>query len=176
MSGNQAYLVNSHIERAAVESSVQMSMPQGQNRLNDFSPEYVLNMHSLKMDDTSDPLVLVVLESLPNVGFDQVDFLNVTSGQLDAADPNLSSDNIFLKCDLGINGCDLWRNSALDTVSKKLYIQSHVVDAQHGYGDMYLTEIGFSYSVTGRVTWYTNVVGSPLWYGYSGMQFVHFVV
>lgn len=175
MSGNEAYVISSNIDGGAVVSSQKMSMPQGQNRLNEFSPETFVNLHSLKMDDTSEPLVLVLLESLPNVGFDQVDFLNLTSGQLDAANPNLMSDNIVLKCDLGINGCDMWRNSALDDVNKKLYFQAHVVDEKHGYGDLYLVEMGFSYSITGRVTWYTNVIGSALWYGYSGMQFVRFV-
>ena len=178
-----------------------MSMPQGVR--SGFSPETFINMHVLKMDEEAEPKVIVLLESLDRVGFDEVNFLNTTTGSLETievmidsyfsligrmkqsnisqtllsyAQGSLISENLLFKCDTDLNACDLWRVSALDAANKKLYFQAHLIDGMSGEPlGIHLVEIGFSYSrATGRLTWYINTKPQELWYGNSGFQFVRF--
>lgn len=171
MGASDAFLMSSSFETRSVSSWVTMAMPEGDN--SGFSPETVVNMHMVTIDNDA-PRVMVIMESMHNLGFDQVSFLDTTTGQLDCKQCNMMSDLIELACDTNINACDKWRVSAWDADNGLLYFQAHSTSMET-YGEIHLTTMGFDHNAaTGNLNWYTNV-GQELWYGLSGFQFVKLV-
>ena len=69
MGASDAFLMSSSLKSGNVSSWTTMAMPQGDN--SGFSPETVTNMHLVKVD-SGPAKVMVLMESLHNVGFDQV--------------------------------------------------------------------------------------------------------
>lgn len=72
MAASDAYLMSSSLESGNKTSWIKMAMPQGDN--SGFSPETIINMHMVKVDN-GPAKVLVMMESLANTGFDQVSHL-----------------------------------------------------------------------------------------------------
>lgn len=170
MGASDAFLMSSSLKSGNVSSWTTMAMPQGDN--SGFSPETVTNMHLVKVD-SGPAKVMVLMESLHNVGFDQVSFLDTTTGQLDCKECNLMSEGIEFMCQDDINACDLWRVSAWDPVNKQLYFQGHGA-TEDDAGTPLMVVMGFDTAVNGALTWWTNVI-NPLQFGLSGFQFVQTV-
>lgn len=167
-SGNNWYSCMSSLSTKIVSNWTLMAMPQGDK--SGFSPETLINMHYLKLQASKPAYIVVLLESLDNVGFDQVNYLNTRTGQLEYLESNLMSDGIVFECNTNMNDCDKWRVSAYDPVYNRLYFQGHSPT-----GEVHLNVMGFSTNVnTGALNWYTNILES-IWFGYSGFQWVGFL-
>jgi hypothetical protein len=164
---NQAYHTSSDLDAKTMAPWTLMAMPKGSN--SGFAPQTVINMHMTKVDN-GPAKVMVIMESLDNVGFDQISFLDTTTGQLDCKECNLMDADIVFECQMGINTCDLWRVSAWDPVYKRLYYQAHTNE-----GDTVMATTGFDTAINGALTWWTNKSANPMPFGLSGFQWVPFV-
>ena len=168
MAASDAYLISSSLDKKTVGTWLKMAMPQGDN--SGFSPETVVDMFMTKVD-TGATKVMVMMESLHNLGFDQISFLDTTTGKLDCKECNLMDEYIEFACDTGINACEKWAVAAWDPDAQLLWYQAHSTDMED-YGQLRFTQTGFSPNkATGNLNWWTNV-GPELFFGLSGFQWV----
>jgi hypothetical protein len=70
MGAADAFLMSSSFQTREVSAWIKMAMPQGDN--SGFSPETIVNMHMATLTEGEAPQVMVIMESLHNLGFDEV--------------------------------------------------------------------------------------------------------
>ena len=84
--GTPAYLQKTDMTTFEVSSRTQMHLPKSlkfdMNLQNSFSPETFLSAHVVKVNSTAPSQLMVTLESLDDVGFDLITFLDTTTGDL----------------------------------------------------------------------------------------------
>jgi len=169
--GSLAYYKTSDLKE--VKSMLQMKMPGNMNGKDGFSPQTFTNLHLVKLDGPDAPAsLLVVMESLHNVGFDQLTLLNTTTGELGQLVTNLMDYDLEFSCQDGINACDLWRVTAWDAANSIMYFQAHST-AGDNVGEPMLAMMGVDHTQRGKLSWYVNTLGK-LQFGLSGFQFVEF--
>lgn len=151
----------------------------------DFSTQTFTNALLIRLDDTSardtaaqdtaEPRVLLTAQSLNDAGFDQLLFVNLTTGKMDAGPvQSLMDYDMVFKCQP--NNCDLNRVSTYDRVSGRLFYQAHMAGSDpNTVGNIAMGEIGFSKShVTDGWTWYVQTVSDDAPFGYNAFQFYNF--
>lgn len=149
-----------------------LDMPGTQDISTGFSPETLINAHMIKLQDGSNNL-LMAMESLSDVGFDELNFMNTTSGELQGPIYNLMEDSVVLECTS--YNCDKWRNSVYDPVSQVMYMQGHYVQEGEPDATALVAMVYVTSHATGRNYWVINNLVLDLGYGYTGMQWVPFV-
>ena len=139
-----------------------------------FAPESFINAHMVTLPDTPAQLV-VVMESLDDVGFDEISFVNVTSGVLSRyPQANLMEDSIIFMCSSS-DQCDKNQVSAIDSVNNVLYMQANTMDQSTGETKIALYSYTYTCGKVGQCVWIANVNLDSTYYptyGYSGYQFV----
>jgi len=82
--GTPAYLVKTDIESFKVSDRIEMALPKSLifdiNHQDSFSPETFINAHMVKVNSTAPAQLMVALESLDNIGFDEITFLDTKTG------------------------------------------------------------------------------------------------
>jgi len=170
---SEVYLVSTDLRTNTVGNYVgPLTMPGTQDITTGFSPETLINAHMIKLKDGSNSLLLT-MESLDSVGFDELNFVNITSGELLGPEYNLMEDDLLLSC--GEYNCDKWRVSCYDPDSQVLYLQGH-------YNPDEVPQISLAALVyttnhlTGKDYWVVNPQVENLNFGYTGFQWVPFLV
>jgi hypothetical protein len=168
---NEAYLATTSLATFTTAPYLPLINP-GTGPMKLFAPDTFINAHMLDLPDGSRRLMLCT-ESLDNVGFDQMNFVNMTSGQLEGPVENLMSDaNIILSCDEAVYQCDKWRVSTWDASTSTLWFQGHFQDPNEG---PVVKMFGLTFELireTGRLGYYINSAPAYISYGYTGYQFV----
>jgi len=169
---SEVYLVSTDLRTNTVGNYVgPLTMPGTQDITTGFSPETLINAHMIKLKDGSNSLLLT-MESLDSVGFDELNFVNITSGELLGPEYNLMEDDLLLSC--GEYNCDKWRVSCYDPDSQVLYLQGH-------YNPDEVPQISLAALVyttnhlTGKDYWVINPQVENLNFGYTGFQWVPFL-
>jgi hypothetical protein len=82
--GTPAYLVKTDMDSYKVSDRIAMTLPKSLifdiNHQDSFSPETFINAHMVKVNSTAAAQLMVSLESLDNVGFDEITFVDTTTG------------------------------------------------------------------------------------------------
>jgi hypothetical protein len=163
--GINAYYTKTDMSTYSHTNWVQMSMPQGAN--SGFSPETFINAHMIKDPNTGNNEFVVLLESFTDLGFDQINKVNTTSGEMIPYEFNLMEYGIEFSCG-AFTECDKLRVSAYDPVGGKLYFQSH--DSTTTLSQ--LTVMGFSQNHVTKIWYpYINPALDPFTFGNSGFIF-----
>lgn len=138
-----------------------------------WSPETFINAHMVQLDPTEPAKLCITMESLENVGFDEILFVDTTTGVTTAIQDNLMDDNILLTCPAF--ECDMWRVSTYDPVNNKMYFQGHVVENGVVTGLAIYYVSFYQQKSNEKWTWAIAPTISPSQYGYSGFQYVQIV-
>jgi hypothetical protein len=170
---SDAFLATTDLSTGLTAPYLQLRMPGVKEEL--FAPETFINAHMTDLPDGSRRLLLCT-ESLNNDGFDQMNFVNMTSGQLEGPVYNLNADDlIILSCepsDAALYKCDKWRVSTWDPATSTLWFQGHYQDPQEG-PTMKLFGAAFSFShISGNLGYIISAAAADVPYGYTGYQFV----
>jgi hypothetical protein len=166
MGGVNAYYVQTNLATMKVSDWVQMAMPQGAN--SGFSPETFVNAHIMKPYPGASSEFVVLLESFAELGFDQINYVNVTSGQMIPWEFNLMEYNIEFSCG-NVMECDKKRNSAWDPVGQMLYFQAHDATDKTSL----LNRMGWTTSVLDSSYYpYVNPALDPFTFGNGGFIFI----
>lgn len=97
---SNVYLVTTDLTTFTVGPKIgPLDMPGSQDLSTGFSPETLINAHMITKDGSNS--LLMTMESLDTTGFDELNFVNVTSGALLGPVYNLADDNVFLQCKVG---------------------------------------------------------------------------
>lgn len=172
-SGSEAYLAKASFSDLSVASWIKLDGVDHMLPDVKFSPETFINAHMVKYDPSIPSQLVVIMESLPTVGFDQIVFVDTTTGALTNIQANLMNDNVLLECPA--YECDMWRVSSYDPVNKKLYFQGHAYDGS-GYEILTIYQVDFFKNhLTGKWEFLVNPSIQPSTYGYSGFQYVQIV-
>lgn len=169
--GVNAFLVKS--DMATLTASEWLPLIQVQGMDSGFAVETFLNMHMIQLEDDVPAKLVLTMESLPDLGFDEIVWVDTTTGQLENIVANLMEYNVLLECSNPME-CDMLRVSAFDPVTKKFYFQGHLLDAE-GMETLSLFYVYFFKSkITG--TWEATVDPAAMVdYGYSGYQYVQII-
>ena len=154
-----------------------LDMPGTQDLSTGFSPEFLIDAHMLPLtsvDSTKQPQqgLLMMMESLPSTGFDELNFVDVANNAtLIGPVYNLMEESLVFEC-YSYN-CDMWRNSAYDAADETLYFQAHLEVGDETtivLGAMVLVKS----IVNDRYYWVVNNNALDLGFGYTGMHWVTF--
>ena len=168
---NQAFLYTTDMQTLQT-TNVAMILPQGINNVNQFSPQTFFDAHSVTLPNGSTQL-LQFSESLYNVGFDLVTYVDPTTGQLGGAVDNLMEYEAEFACNSVVYQCDMWRTTAVDPINNLVYFQAHYAPEGMSSDQLNLYVLGFTTSVVDPDPYpYVNVVVESMTYGYTGYQFV----
>lgn len=142
-----------------------------------FSSQTFIGGHMAKYADDVSSRFTVVQMSQPNVGFDQINFVDTTTGQLeDKPIANMMEDAMYFEC-TGLM-CDSQRTSVYDAANKRFIFQAHE-EKEDSYGTALYSYYYDVAKVTGLGWWYaTELIPSdkyPNW-GMSGFQLVDIIV
>lgn len=171
--GVNAYLLQTDLATFTVSDRISLTMPKGIT--SGFSPETFINAHMVRENSTLPYRLMVSLESLTNVGFDEYTFVDTTTGVMGGANAgdNLMEDNILLDCSESAKTCDKWQVSAFDPETNRLFFQGHDVTSDVPTLSLYTLQF-FYYEV--QKQWGVVIdINMALSYGYTGFQFVPFV-
>jgi len=131
--------------------------------------------HMMNTNDAMPLSLAVVLSGT----FDQLQFVNEETGELDGMINNMMDVSTDFPVDLICNthnyDCDMWRTSAFDAKNHLLYIQTHVLDSGGGgeaTASLAMMKIGFTQDLQGKWYPYINEAMSPMNFGYSGYNYV----
>lgn len=172
-----AYLVFTDFKTNKVGELVQMDAgmklsPGVDSVTTDFSPEWFVNALMVDIGDGHGSQLMVQLQSVSDsVGFDQLSFVNTTSGLMTGPEKNMMNDNIVMQCQ-SFN-CDLLRLSAYDPATKTVYWQGHSRVAG-SEGDIVFAGLHFTTSKNDKPTWYVNIPRPNADFGYAGFQWYAF--
>lgn len=170
--GSRAYLSKVTLSDLQVASWIELNNVDLMMADVKFSPETFINAHMVNSDPNLPPRLVVTMESLPSVGFDEMVFVDTTTGVMTSLNANLMSDNILLEC--VPHECDKWQVSAYDPVQNKIFFQGHLIVGN----EIELVQF-YAAFVENRVTgkWYPVIAPAldPAPYGYSGFQYVQIV-
>lgn len=176
--GMFAYMVFTDFNTKTVgewqQLSANMKLDPGEGAVEtDFSPETFINAVMVDKQDGQQPEVLLQLESLNNVGFDLLTFVNHTSGEFTGPVYNLMNYQLVFKCQS--YNCDKDRLSAYDPGSKTVWFQAHI-DSQDPdtTGNIAIAGLTFDTTVTGKPTYTVWVAEEDAPFGYTGFQFYSF--
>lgn len=168
--GSNAFVTKLNLADLTTTEWVALKQPQGIHE--DFAPDTFLNAHMLKFDENEPARLAITIESLDDVGFDEILFVDTTTGQLSNICANLMEYNVVLQCSNPLE-CDKKRVSTFDPIDKKIYFQGHAVGSD---GSTSLTMF-YVYFFTSHITGKLETTVAPAFsaiYGYSGFQFVLF--
>lgn len=169
---SNVYLVATDLSTGKVGQYIgPLKMPGTQDTTTGFSPQTLINAHMIELNGTNN--LLMAMESLDSVGFDELNFVNTTSGELLGPIYNLMDDNILLMCQS--YACDKWRNSVYDPVGQTLYFQGHLYSESEPEKLVLSAMVLVSNHLTGTKYWVINSEWQDLNFGYTGMQWVPFV-
>ena len=139
----------------------------------DFSPETFINALVIDLEDGKGNQLLLELESLDNVGFDLLSFVNTTTGVFSGPVYNLMDDSLVLDCQS--YNCDKSIVSTYDPVGKVVYFEAHVDDGTSNTGNIAIGGLFFTTGhVTGEDSWYVSIVDGDADFGYNGFQYYNF--
>ena len=155
-----------------------LDMPGTQDATTGFSPESLIHAQIVNLGASADAGeeqtgLLLQMESLPTTGFDELNFVNTTSGAFVGPVYNLAEDNLFLEC-FSYN-CDKWRTMAYDEADQTVYFQAHL-EIGNSPAQVVLAAMVYVKSLSGgRSYWIVNPTVENLSFGYTGMVWVPFV-
>lgn len=121
------------------------------------------------------PRLMVTEESLNDVGFDQLVFINTATGVMDVGPVyNLMESDLVFKCQP--NNCDLNRVSTYDEASGTVYFQAHMNgENSDTAGNIAFNKIGLSINaVTKNLNWIVSTVNNDAPFGYNAFQYYKF--
>jgi len=166
-SDDNAYLVQTNMNTLTTSPKLKLILPHGINRENQFSPETFINMHMTPYGPA------VFMESLNNIGFDEINVIDTVTGQLNYISANLMERSILLACADHLD-CDELRNSVWVPDSNSFYFQGHLVNDDMST-TTYLFQLGdLEQARTGDLFTFFITPIFEIAYGYSGWQYVKF--
>jgi hypothetical protein len=151
-----------------------LDMPGTQDLSTGFSPETLINAHMISTADAPTPQLYMMMESLDSVGFDEINMVNTTTGELQGPMYNLMEDYVVFECFNGAFNCDKWRNSVYAQAEETLYFQSHDASPGNTNGVILSAMVRVNNHVTGKYYWVVNPEVEMLSFGYTGMTWVTF--
>ncbi len=156
-----------------VKLDAKMKLDPGSNAMTtDFSPEWFVNAMMVDAGDGNGSQLMIQLNSISDdVGFDQLSFVNTTSGAMTGPVQNMAAYELVMQC--AAYGCDKWRNSAYDPVSKTVYWQAHSF-AKDTAGQIQIAGLTFDTLKNGKPSFYVNIANPDAAFGYTGYQFYNF--
>jgi len=171
IAGASAYVVKS--DMATLTNGDWIELTQVKGMRTGLSVETFINAHMVKLDENGPTRLVVMMESInDNVGFDEIVWVDTTTGQLGNIAANLMEYNCLLTCPAF--ECDRLRVSSFDPVTKKLYFQGHLVNPNKTFTLSLFYVYFFMSKITG--TWEATVAPAAMAaYGYSGHQYVQII-
>lgn len=175
--GINAYVVFTDFTTKTVGDWVQMNanmlLDPGKDAVEtDFSPEFFINAMMVEAADNKGKRLLLQLESLNDVGFDMLTFVNTTTGVFEGPEYNLFPEGIVFECQ-SFN-CDMKRVSAFDPVSKTIWFQGHVSTGDNE-GNICINQLTFETTpVAGIASWYVATPNIDADFGFTNFQFYNF--
>ena len=104
-------------------------------------------------------------------GFDQIAWLNTSSGEVDFIFYNLMENMIGFQCDMETKACDASQTSSYDPMEKRVYFQA----TQFESADDTLGTTVLLYVDLSKKTPYIDTGLSPFSFGFMDFQFVQVV-
>lgn len=112
--GTKAFAVNTKLDDYTVGKWLPLTQVQGIHE--EFSPDTFINAHMVQVQGAPTRLVIMI-ESLDDVGFDEIVYVNTETGELENLYANLMEYDILLYCQNNLE-CDKKRVSAYDPVKQ----------------------------------------------------------
>ena len=154
-----------------IKISANMKMDPGEDASEyDFSPSTFVNGLMVDLKDGQGPQFMVQVESLYNVGFDCITFIDPVTGVFSGPVYNLMNYNLEFKCQS--YNCDKNRLSAWDPTQNTVWFQAH----NTGEAMFSLGGVGFDTTkVNSKPTYYVWNAVPDLDFGYTNFHFYSFV-
>jgi len=169
--GINAYLIFTDFHTQTVSEWIQldanMLLDPGKDAWQtDFSPEFFVNAFMI------DSQIMLQLESLNEVGFDMLTFVNTTTGVFQGPVYNLMNYNLVFECQ-SFN-CDKERVSVYDPSTKTVWFQSHIAEGDNA-GNIALNSLIFDTTpITGKPSYYITTPNLDADFGFTNFQFYNF--
>jgi len=115
----------------------------------------------------SDAKKFVLFLAGKDSGFDQLAYIDTTTGNGDYLFDNLAENQLFFTCDMSTKACDVLQTAAYDAIEKRIYFQATNILGQDDVGTTVLMYVDLASKQP-----YIDTGLNPFSFGYMAFQFI----